>query len=188
MSLDYGRVFSDWEQAIAKKLISEFKRQWACLKSVEFDDLLQDCLFHWLRVRNKFDPAKKASIKTFMAKVIRTQLLYKVRTLNAEKRKIDQLSISLDEPVSDEEGARSLAEEIPDTSPGAVDLVLQNERKERVQKALEKLSPEQREICRLMEERFSVRKIAKILNRDRRFIDRQIERIRKLFKNEGLKD
>jgi RNA polymerase sigma factor (sigma-70 family) len=188
MSLDYGRAFSDWEQAIAKKLISEFKRQWACLKSVEFDDLLQECLSHWYFVKNKFDPAKKASIKTFMAKVIRTQLLYKVRTLSAEKRKTDQLSISLDEPVSDEEGARSLAEEIPDTSPSAVDLVLQNERRERVRKALEKLSWEQREICRLMEERLSVRKISKILNRDKRFIGKQIERIQKLFKNEGLKD
>jgi len=188
MSLDYGRVFSDWEQAIAKKLISEFKRQWACLKSQEFDDLLQECLSHWLQVRNKFDPAKKASIKTYMAKVIRNQLLYKVRTLSAEKRKIDQVSISLDEPISGEEGARSLAEEIPDTSPSAVDMILENERKEQVEKAIGKLSPQQQEICQLMEQGLSRRKICKVLNKDKRFINKQIERIQRLFRNEGLKD
>lgn len=123
-----------------------------------------------------------------MAKVIRTQLLYKVRSLSAKKRKTDQVSVSLDEPVSDEEGAKTLADEIPDTAPGAIDVVLQNELKERVQKTLAKLDPQQREICRLMEEeRLSVTEICKVLNKNRRFIDRQVERIRRLFKKEGLR-
>lgn len=189
MSHDYGRIFKDWEIAITKKLISEFKKQWACLKLEDFDDLLQECLSHWYQVREKFDPAKKASIKTYMAKVIRTQLLYKVRALNAEKRKTQQKSISLDEPVSDEEGAKTLAEEIPDTSPSAIDEALRNELKQRLKKVIDKLSPEQREICRLMgEEGLSINEASRVLNKHRSFIDRQIIRIRRFFKNEGLRE
>ncbi len=189
MSQSYGRIFKDWEIAITKKLISEFKKQWTCLKYEDFDDLLQECLSHWYRVREKFDPAKKTSIKTYMAKVIKTQLLYKVRPLSAKKRKTDQVSISLDEPVSDEEGAKTLAEEIPDTRPGAVDEALKNELKQRLKKVLEKLSPEQREICRLMgEEGLSIPEASKVLNKHRSFIDRQIIRMRRLFKNEGLRE
>lgn len=189
MSQDYGRIFKDWEIAITKKLISEFKKQWACLKLEEFDDLLQECLSHWYQVREKFDPTRKASIKTYMAKVIRTQLLFKVRSLSAEKRKTQQKSISLDEPISNEEGAKTLAEEIPDTGPTVVDEVLKNELKQRLKKVLEKLSPEQREICRLIgEESLSINEASRILNKHRSFIDRQIIRIRRLFKNEGLRE
>lgn len=188
MSQNYGHYFKDWEIAIAKRLISEFKKQWECLQLVDFEDLLQECLIHWLKVKEKFDPAKKASIKTFMAKVIRTELLFKVRTLSAKKRKSDQPIISLDETISAEDEGLSLAEQIPDKSVSPLDAALQSELKERVAKAKGKLTLFQKQICDFLEEGKNVEQIKKYFGKHRSFIDREIERIEKIFKKEGLRE
>jgi len=47
-------LFEDWEIAVAKKLVDQFKRKWRCFAKDDFEDLLQECLSHWYFRRDKF--------------------------------------------------------------------------------------------------------------------------------------
>ena len=42
MGLTYGGVFENWEIAVAKKLVDQFKRKWRCVSKDDFEDLLQE--------------------------------------------------------------------------------------------------------------------------------------------------
>ena len=55
MALKRGDELQGWEIAVAKKLIGEFRRRSRSLNREDFDDLLQECLTHWLEVRQKLD-------------------------------------------------------------------------------------------------------------------------------------
>ena len=68
MGLTYGDLFTEWEIAIAKKVVSHFQTSYSWLKGLEFEDLLQECLIHWCLNRDKFQKDRGASIKTFMVK------------------------------------------------------------------------------------------------------------------------
>jgi hypothetical protein len=56
MALKHGEELQRWEIAVTKKLVGEFRRRSRSLAREEFDDLLQECLAHWLEVRRKLDP------------------------------------------------------------------------------------------------------------------------------------
>ncbi len=53
MALKQGNGLQGWEIAVTKKLIGEFRRRSRSLYREEFDDLLQECLMHWLEVRQQ---------------------------------------------------------------------------------------------------------------------------------------
>ena len=40
--LNYGKLFQDWEIAIAEKIVNQFREEYPCLRRVEFNDLLQE--------------------------------------------------------------------------------------------------------------------------------------------------
>ncbi len=56
MALKQGNGLQGWEIAVTKKLIGEFRRRSRSLYREEFDDLLQECLMHWLEVRRQLVP------------------------------------------------------------------------------------------------------------------------------------
>ena len=53
MALKPGDGLDKWEIAVAKKVVGEFRRRSRILGRDEFDDLVQDCLLHWIGVRGK---------------------------------------------------------------------------------------------------------------------------------------
>ena len=69
MGLTYGGVFENWEIAVAKKLVDQFKRKWKCFSKDDFDDLLQECLSHWYFVRKKYEVSKGKKDVLFSAGV-----------------------------------------------------------------------------------------------------------------------
>ena len=75
MGLTHGGVFENWEIAVAKKLVDQFKRKWKCFSKDDFDDLLQECLSHWYFVRKKYEVSKGASKSTYMSNVIKNKLM-----------------------------------------------------------------------------------------------------------------
>lgn len=111
-SLNYYGLFEGWEIAVAKKLIHDYRESWKCLKRDDFDDLLQECLMRWLEVRDTYEQDRKASEKTFMARIVRNLLINIVEKATAEKRKAFYDSESLDAPISDEEDAPTLKDQI----------------------------------------------------------------------------
>lgn len=185
MSLDYGDLFKNWEVSIVKKLVREFKNRWRCLTKESSDDLLQECLTHWYFNRDKYDPGKHASQKTFMSKVVKTKLTQIVRRNSTDKRKVSYLSIPL-KIDDDEEGLSVLEDHIARIRGDPASLILESEK---IKDILNKLTRRQRAICRLIaEEGLSIKEISRRLKVNRRTIQRELKKIRQLFIKQGVID
>lgn len=187
MSLNYRGLFESWELAVAKKIISEHRKEWRCLEREGFDDLLQECLMHWLDVRDSYDASRDASRQTFMAKVIKNKLANIIAKSTAEKRKTIYESISLDESLGDDEDAPTLKDKLAenDDTPPQVKSELTVE----LSRAFQKLTPQQQKLCKLLgEEGLSITEASREMKKHRRHLYREIARIREVFEKEGLKD
>ena len=191
MSQNYRGLFNDWEIAIAKKLVDDFQRKWECLKQEEFDDLLQECLTHWLFVKDSYDEGREASPKTYTGEVIRNKLTDFVREKEADKRKISQFTVSLDQPIGNDEDAPLLIEKIDEetTSDETTNPFMELQLKIDLSKALQKLTPKQKNICQLLgEDGLTIKQLSEYLKTPRSTIYDEIRRIRKIFMKENLED
>lgn len=185
--MNYGGLFESWEIAVAKKVINDYRKKYRCLEREGFDDLLQECLIHWLDVRDRYDPERGASKKTYMAEVVGNvlgQIAIKAKT---DKRKTIYESVSLDQPLNDEEDSPTLKDKIPQSNDALPQI--NSELKIELSKAYQKLTLQQQELCKLLgEEGMSISEASRRLDKHRMIIYREIERIRELFEKEGLKD
>ena len=187
MDPKYGTLFEGWEIAIAKKLVNAQRKQWKCLELEGFDDLLQECLTHWFFVKDKYDPAREASEKTFMARVIKNKLADLTKEKERDKRKIHQKTVSLDEPVLPDEDSPTLAETLEDKN-ASIDVHLRACLKVDLSKAVQKLNPIQRQLCRLLgEEGLNMSQASERLKTPRSTLYEEIKRIRQIFESEDLR-
>ena len=184
-NLSYEGLFEGWEVAIAKHLVNEFKKQWTCLDIDDFEDLIQECLTHWLFAKDKYDPEAEASEKTFMGRVVRNKLSDIIKEHERDKRKVFQNSVSLDQPLCDDEDASTLLDVLPDDE---ADFRVGVEIRIDLNKAIRKLTPLQKEICGLISESSNVSDISEQLGLRRKAVYKEMERIRAIFENEGLKN
>jgi RNA polymerase sigma factor (sigma-70 family) len=181
VGLFYGDLFADWEIAIAKSLVRKFQEDYPWIKGLDFNDLLQECLFHWYLHRGSYQEGKGASVKTYMAKVLKNQLQLILRKQQADKRKTIHEAMSLDEPVG--EGEATLADLIADNQSPADDSLRLD-----VEAIVRTLTPLQREVCQLLAQEYSVKRLAELLGKPRSTIRDEIKRIRDIFSQNGLKD
>ena len=191
MSQNYKDLFKDWEFAIAKKVVWEFKENWKCLEKEDFEDLLQECLIHWLFARDTYSSTREASQKTYMGKVIRNKLTDLIRERDADKRKIDQFSSSLDEPTGNEDDSPTLIEKIDEKEAGdkPSSSLTQSQLKLDLSQALQKLTPKQQKICHLLgEEGLNVKQVSECLKTPRSTIYDEIKRIKIIFMKAYLED
>ena len=96
MALKAGEGLQRWEIAVTKKLVGEFRRRSRSLAREEFDDLMQECLAHWIVVRRKLAPDPDAPPVGYMAQVIRNKLTDLIREREADKRAGEKEALSLD--------------------------------------------------------------------------------------------
>ena len=186
MNRGYGQLFEDWEIAVAKNLVNEFRQMRPCLQREDSEDLVQECLTHWFFVRTGYDPGREASKQTYMGRVLRNKLTDIVREQEADIRKISHLTFSLNEPLGDHDDSDALEDSIADKQPAPY---LQIELKIDLNKVLEKLSGKQQKLCRLLgPSGLSIKKASEHLNTPRTTIYDEIERIRKIFVKEGLEE
>ena len=187
MSLNYGGLFESWEIAVAKKVINDYRREHKYLAREGLDDLLQECLIRWLEVRDRYDPKRGASKKTYMAEVIRSALRKLVEKAKTDKRKAIYESVSLEEPLNDDEDGPTLKgklAESEDIPPQA-----KSELKIDISRVFQKLTPQEQKLCKLLgEEGLSINEACKYFSKHRSVVYRDVLRIRKLFEEEGLKD
>jgi RNA polymerase sigma-70 factor (ECF subfamily) len=191
MSQNYRGLFQDWEIAVAKKLVNEFQEKWRCLEREDFDDLLQECLTHWFFAKDDYDPRREASQKTFMGRIIRNKLTDLVRERESDKRKIAHLTVSLDEPLGDDEDSPALIDKIDEqtVSDTAPNPFLGIQLKIDLSKALQKLTPKQKELCLLLGEKgLTVKEASEYLKTPRSTIYDELKRIRTIFMKGGLED
>ncbi len=187
----YGGLFQDWEVAVVCKLVKEFQRQWTCLAREEVDDLLQECLSHWVIVKAQYDPKREASIKTFMGRIIRNKLTDLVRERESDKRKLAHLSISLDAPLTGETEAPTLLDTIdaragsdpPDQELNGLQLEID------LATVLSTLTARQQTLCRLLgEQGMTIQEASTALGIPRSKIYDELKCIKALFIKMGLDD
>lgn len=191
MNLHYGGLFEDWEIAVAKKLVEEFRRRWKCLCREDFEDLLQECLTHWYFAKDEYDHKLGASQTTFMRRITQNKLMDLVRKQEADKRKMAYLAVSLDEPLADDEDDHTLIDKIDESAATDIpqDHFLEIHLKVDLSEALQKLTPQQKKLCHLLGERgLTVKETSEYLKTPRSTIYDELKRIRKIFMKEGLQD
>lgn len=187
MSPHYGRFFEAWEVTIAKQIAHEFRRRWKYLSKDDPEDLLQECLTHWLFVKSRRVFENDTQKRAFLRRVVKNKLMDLVREAGTHKRRTIQESVSLNAPI-DEEGAFSLLDQLSEDAASQIDAAEGAELKMDLASALEKLTPRQKELCRLMlEEGLSVNEASKRFKTYRSEIYREVERIRRIFEREGLR-
>jgi len=189
VNLNYGSLFQDWEIGIAKRLINKFKKKYECLKNEDFEDLLQECLSEWSSAKKGYDPKHKVPQKTYMGRVVRNTLVNIVREKESDKRKVEYVSVSLNEPLEDVKDSPALIDTIPGSSNEPLDISLKSELNEKLSNVLQKLTPEQRKLCKLLKkEDLNINKASKYFLKHRTSIYDEVKRIRKVFRKEGLED
>ena len=192
MALKAGEGLQRWEIAVTKKLVGEYRRRSRGLAREEFDDLMQECLAHWIVVRRKLPPDPNAPPVAYMAQVIRNKLTDLIREQAADKRAGEQDALSLDAALDGSEDGMTLAELLADSEsvqpddPGAVD---HHHARIDIGRALARLTPVQRQLCQMLgEEGLTIKEAAERLRIPRGTLYEEIKRIRKVFADQGLGD
>ncbi|MBK7664270.1 MAG: sigma-70 family RNA polymerase sigma factor [Sterolibacteriaceae bacterium] len=192
MALKAGGGLQRWEIAVTKKLVGEFRRWSRSLAREEFDDLMQECLAHWIVVRRKLPPDPDAPPVAYMAQVIRNKLTDLIREQAADKRAGEQDALSLDASLDGSDDGMTLADLLADNEsaqpddPGAVE---RRDARIDIGRVLARLTPVQRQLCHMLgEEGLTIKEAAERLRIPRGTLYEEITRIRRAFADQGLGD
>jgi len=186
---NYGSFFQGWEIGVAKRLVKRHCTINKLQNPDDFNDLLMESLLHWLSKKSKYDPNQKASPKTFMANVIQNKLLDIAERRQTDKRQVNILTDSLDEPLYEDSDSTTLLDKIDssiDHSPSVIPAD-QVELTHDLSKTLSNLAERQKKICDLLWQGFNIQEISKYLGTPRSSVYDEISRIRAIFENNGLK-
>lgn len=177
MASEYEDAFEEWEVAMARKLSSEFVAKYSWLKGLEVDDLMQECLLHWYLVRDNYDPERGASLRTYMRQVLRHFLQDILDQQMTDRRKMQHLLTSLEQGMED----GTMPKDAIRTEPESflrIDL----------ERAVQKLSPAQQQICQLLTEGYPITRIGRVLGRPRSDVYKELKKIREIFSDKGLRE
>jgi RNA polymerase sigma-70 factor (ECF subfamily) len=192
MALKEGEGLQRWEIAGTKKLVGEFRRRSRSLAREEFDDLVQECLAHWIVVRRKLAPDPAAPPTAYMAQVVRNKLTDLIREQAAEKRAGEQEALSLDAALDGSDDGLTLGDLLADDESAQQDdagFVDRNHARIDIGRALALLTPLQRQLCLMLgEEGLTVKEAAERLRIPRGTLYEEIKRIRQVFADQGLGD
>jgi RNA polymerase sigma-70 factor (ECF subfamily) len=181
-----------WEIATTKKLVSEYRRRHKILEREEFDDLMQECLAHWVVVRRRIrsEPGSPPPV-AYMAQVTRNKLTDLVREMTADKRAGDLGAFSLEAAIDGTEDGLTLGEVLADEKVDAGDGGGIDTRHVRIDltRVMTLLTPAQQRLCQMLgEEGLTIKEAAERLRIPRGTLYEEIKRIRKVFADQGLGD
>ena len=183
MTTKYEGIFEDWEIAIAKKIVRDHQDGGPCLQREDKEFLLSGCLTHWYRRRDTYREGREATIKSYMGKLLKNYLTSYLRKEIAEKRKMNYLPDSLDRPINEKDPEYTLLDQISEkATPPEPHLILD------IKASLEKLTPRQQEICRLLSHKATKTDISTSLNINRDTVYEELKRIREIFRKDELED
>ncbi|MEY2981608.1 MAG: hypothetical protein RL562_1835 [Planctomycetota bacterium] len=193
MALGAGRGLQDWEAREIRRLVGEQRRRRG-LSPEDTEDLRQECLLHWIEVRERVALHPDGAAAAYMRRVIRGRIVDLFRRDNAVKRGRDSPTLSLDQapPDSDasDEDHPSWVELIPDEcsvdtsgTPPPNDLRLD------VARALGGLTERQRRLCEpLGPEGLTAAEAARALGLARSTLYLELNKLRRHLAEFGLDD
>ena len=183
--LRYRGLFDEEELQVAEAVVSEFCGPGKAFPHDEFETLLHDVLTTWHSERETHDAARGASLATYMRKVVRRDLLDRVKGVKSGKHRIIDEARSLLDPLGDDNNPLTLEEVLKSRDPlseGTVDIRIN------LAEALPQLNPRQRRIIKLHLTGLTMTEIAAVLKVSRSTIHDEITRIRKFFECRDLRD
>ena len=125
-----------------------------------------------------------------MAEVVQNKLKDEAGKLNSQKRIMSVIAESLNTPVNDEHDSKERIDLVKND--GLVHRDYQNheavELRSAVSRVLANLNPKQNNICNLLTEGYTKVEIAELLSTKRTTLNDEINRIKKIFAREGLKE
>ena len=189
MALRPGVGLDGWEIAVAKKLVGEYRRRSRILERYEFEDLVQDCLLHWITVRGSLDRDPANPPLGYMATVLRNWLADLVRKRGTDKRSGDLDTPSLDASIDGSDDGMTLAEllDVSQSRDSAGDGETHHHMHLDLLRTCAHLTPAQQRLCLMLgEEGLSVKAAAEQLGIPRGTLYEEINRIRKLFADHGM--
>ena len=189
MALRPGVGLDGWEIAVAKKLVGEYRRRSRILERYEFEDLVQDCLLHWITVRGSLDRDPANPPLGYMATVLRNWLADLVRKRGTDKRSGDLDTPSLDASIDGSDDGMTLAEllDVSQSRDSAGDGETRHHMHLDLLRTCAHLTPAQQRLCLMLgEEGLSVKAAAEQLGIPRGTLYEEINRIRKLFADHGM--
>ena len=178
--------FEAWEIETARAVVRAFVAARGSFASLDFDDLVQECLLHWWQQRSRYAEEHGASRQTYMNRVLTNRLRDLRREEQAEKRRADYKPLSLDAPFGDD--GDTLADFFRDagSDPAAeaehADLV------DRLARIRGRLLPRQRAVFDAWASDIPKARIARGLDISRDTVHEDIRRIRQVCRDEGLED
>lgn len=179
-------LFYGWEIAIAKKYVRQFRTTCQCLRRDFEDDLANECLEHWYSLRNTVKPESEEKRRSYMVRIIKNKLTDIVRSRRAEKRNEFFQAISLDQFLEDNSDSPFLSH--PSQRNPAEQAHL-DEVKSRIDQAFGKLNAQQKQVySALCDEQLNIAQISLRLKLHRNTIRNEINRIREVFEQEGLRE
>ena len=189
MSQNYGGLFQAWELAIARKLVRELHETSRALQHEEADDLLQEVLLHWYHARASHDPMGKASIRTYMARVVRNKLIDLIRERESDKEKVNILAVPTE--IMHEGGPGSTTDDAGGDPPEPEEAREHRDAEQSLHldlaRALARLAPRQRELCQpLLDQDLSMVEASQRLGVPRSTLYEELKHIRTIFKALGL--
>jgi len=186
MSLNYPEgLFQNWEVAIAKKYVRQFRSTCQCLRRDVFEDLVDECLKHWFFMRDTVKPEDEDRRRAYMVQIVKNQLTDIVRSRRSEKRNEFFQAISLDQFLEDNPESPFLAHPFQQSQDKNIDSA---NLKEKIDNAIKKLSPQQKKVFfALQGGELTITQISVRLKVHRATIHNEINRIREVFENEGLR-
>jgi RNA polymerase sigma factor (sigma-70 family) len=185
MKLREAEDLEPWEVAVAKTCVQDFLGQGNCIAGMEFDDLYQECILHWLGKKREFRIDARQPAKAFMATVVKNKLKDLLRGQGRTKRGAGYTLVSLDEPLYDDSGD-ILADVVSD--PAATRAFDAERRQSNLDKAMLRLTDRQRELCFMLANGYKVTEAAEYLEVSRPTVYAEIKRIRRIFEDEGLQE
>lgn len=179
----HGDGLPQREVDIVNYVVRDFLATRKSRPDLEREDLVQECLIHWWTQKPRYTETRGASIETFLRRVVKAKLLDLERGANAQKRGSGRHADSLDRPLNLEEpDADALGDTVASNADTEGEATLQVS----LEAALARLSPQQKQIIAGLAEQYPMSHISRRLGVPRATLYDGMERIRRVFRDEGL--
>lgn len=178
--------YHDGDNGAADYLVEKYKNlvrmkaRTYFLAGADNDDLIQEGMIGLYKSIRDYDPDKETIFMTFAALCISRQILSAVTAYNRQKNTPLNTYISLDTPVTDEQGEDAkLSDLIAAEERNPEETVIAREQTHGLlRQVFQNLSKMERQVLELYMEGFSYAEIAAFLARPQKTVDNAIQRIR----------
>lgn len=166
------------EIELARAIVASFVSTRSRLHE-EREDLLQECLEHWLRQRGRYDAGRGATRSTFTRRVLQHHLRDLEDGRRAAKRGGGQPPDSFDEP-------NEVGSSLYDVTGAKQDTAEEATLNLALTRARHRLTPDERRLVDALGQGHAMTEIPHLTGRARSSLYRDLARIREVFKDEGL--